>query len=326
MVTLARDRSLKQNNPNTLTKKRILILGSSGFLGSALRKQLLGDYDLICPVREELDLFDYKKLRNFIEREKPEIVLNSAGMVAGIQGNIDKPTDLLMSNAQISLNAIRAAHELAIPRYLQFASACVYPLSADSYSHPSDIGAGRIEPTSQSYATAKILAIEAVSAFRRQFGYSWSTIIPSNLYGEGDWNHNADGHVVSMLCKRFISSSRNGEKSISIWGDGKSQRSFLHVEDLAKAVLLMIREDFFAESIVNVCSKNEISIYDLAHEIGQISQFKGEIVFDLSKPNGARRKTLDDTKIRNLGWREETTFSDGLYGYINAMKASEFPS
>jgi nucleoside-diphosphate-sugar epimerase len=302
-----------------LDKKKILILGSSGFIGRAMKNQLLAQYELISATRKDLDLFNFLEVRDYIDNCGPEIVINAAGKVSGIQGNIDNPSELLMNNTQISINVLKSMHELKISRYVQFASACVYPLNSESDSSPSDIGTGRIEPTSQSYAMAKLLAIEAVSAFKKQFGYLWLTVIPSNLYGEGDWDHGADGHVVSMLTKRFIDCSRNSDKSITIWGDGKSLRSFLHVNDLAKAVNLVINKDHFSESVLNVCSKNELSIRDLANQIGEIVGFRGEINFDLSKPSGARRKTLNDTEVRELGWQEETEFINGLEAYVNAM-------
>ena len=303
-----------------MDKKKVLILGSNGFIGRAMRNQLLAQYELVCPTRKDLDLFNFLETKNYIDNCDPEIVINAAGEVSGIQGNIDNPSELLMINTQISLNVLKSMHELKISRYIQFASACVYPLNSESDSSPSDIGTGQIEPTSQSYAMSKLLAIEAVRAFNKQFGYLWSTVIPSNLYGEGDWNHGADGHVVSMLSKRFIDCSRNSDKSITIWGDGESRRSFLHVNDLAKAVNLIIDKDHFSESVLNVCSKNELSIRELANEISNIVGFRGEINFDLSKPNGARRKTLNDSNIRKIGWQEQTEFTVGLEAYVNAMK------
>lgn len=246
----------------------------------------------------------------------PSIVINAAGGVAGIQGNIDNPVDLLMSNTEVTTSVLRASHAVGVPRYLQYASACVYPLNESTPSRPEDLGTGLIEQTSLSYATAKILAIEAVRAYRNQYKYDWVTIIPTNLYGPGDWDHGSGGHVISMLIEKFVSAKDKGSDAVTVWGDGKSKRSFLHVDDLANATEFLLKRTRGDQAVINVSGDQEITIGDLALLIRDVTGYEGEVIFDSSKPNGARRKQLDDSYLRGKGWQPNVTLEVGLKDYL----------
>lgn len=276
---------------------------------------------LLALTRKDVDLNNVTTLVRFIKDFAPDVVINAAGHVAGIQGNIDHPVDLMLANSDVSISVMRACHEAMIPRMVQFASACVYPVNELEATSPDTIGTGKIESTSASYATAKIFAIELANAFRKQHGHDWTTIIPTNLYGRGDWNHGSGGHVVAMLTEKFIMAERLHEESVTVWGDGKSLRNFLFVDDLARAVDFLIEAPALEESVINVSSDEEVSIEELAVRIKGVTGYKGEIVFDKTKPNGARRKLLDDSYLRNKGWRPMMSLVEGLRDYVDAYKA-----
>ena len=230
---------------------------------------------------------------------------------------MDFPVELMTANVLVSTTVMKVCHEFNVPVLIQFASACVYPIDELQPSKPSDIGSGRIETTSASYANAKLFAIELAGAYRKQYRHNWITVIPTNLYGLGDWNHGSSGHVVSMLTEKFNMAIKARSEEVQIWGDGQSLRNFLHVEDLAEAAQFIIEKEIDDTNIVNVAGDQEISIRQLASLIQQLSGFQGKLVFDESKPNGARRKILDDTFLRDLGWKPSVDLQKGLENYID---------
>lgn len=301
--------------------KPILLLASGGFVGSAVKKIFDPSTPLVTLNRKDLDFRDTQQLTKLMREIDPGVVINAAGQVAGIQGNIDNPVGLIMSNTEVTTSVLRASHEAEVPKLLQFASACIYPLNESTPSRPEDIGTGPIERTSLSYATAKIFAIEAVRAYRNQYGHDWLTIIPTNLYGPGDWDHGSGGHVISMLMAKFVDANDQGSSSVTIWGDGTSRRSFLHIDDLAGAVAFFLRQSPGDQDVVNLSGDREVTINDLALLICRITGFKGEIVFDTTKPNGARRKLLDDSYLRGEGWQPKIVLEEGLVGYLDAYLA-----
>ena len=292
-----------------------LVLGKSGFIGSACSRVLKESRNIQILEGKRVNLALPEETVRYIAELAPAVIVNAAGKVAGIAGNINFPADLMRTNLEVSASVITACHVASVKHLIQFASACVYPINEFGISNPEDIGTGPIEPTSASYATAKICAIELVQAYRKQYGYSWTTIIPSNLYGSGDWESGSGGHVASMLLERFATAKREGRESVTVWGDGKSRRNFLHIDDLASAVKFVIENNIWDEGIINICGEPEITIGELATLISDVVGYKGEIVFDVTKPNGARRKMLDDSYIRGLGWRPEIDLREGLESY-----------
>lgn len=304
-----------------IISQQVLLLSPNGFIGSAIKRKLGSSPSLVTLSRKDLDFRDTQALTVRIRDISPAIVLNAAGRVAGIQGNIDNPVDLLMLNTEITTSVLRACHEVGVPKLIQFASACVYPLNELTPSRPEDIGTGPIEQTSLSYATAKILAIEAVRAYRKQYNHDWVTLIPTNLYGPGDWDHGSGGHVISMLMEKFIATRDQQSETVTVWGDGKSKRNFLHVDDLASAVMFLLKQEPDNEVVINLSADQEIEIRDLAFLMRDITGFEGEVLFDTSKPNGARRKQLDDSHLRGKGWRPSVTLEDGLKDYLEHFMA-----
>ena len=300
--------------------KKVLVLGSKGLIGSSVLSTLSEKFETVGADRMDLDFRNTFELTNLICDKGVDTVVNAAGRVAGIQGNIDSPADLLIENAHLSSSVLQACHASKIKNYIQFASACVYPLGSSHNSKPEDIGTGIIEQTSKSYAAAKILAIEGVRAFSSQYDYAWLTIIPSNIYGPGDWHAGSNGHVVAMLTGRIDDAVKNQQGSVTIWGDGKATRNFLHVEDLASAVSFILENIEAPPPVVNTNGYEESSILQIAQLISKIAKFDGKIELDLTRPNGAPRKNLDDSYLRQNGWSPKITLQDGLVKYVQRFQ------
>ena len=303
------------------SKPRILVFGADGFIGTAISKEFSTFDSYLGLTRRDLDVRDYSEVKKSITYFKPTIVINATGKVAGIQGNIDAPVNLMRDNSENILSITKACHELKILKMIQFASACIYPLNELSASKPEDLGTGIIEQTSKAYAISKIFGVELFDSYRKQFGYQWSTIIPTNLYGVGDWNTGTDGHVIAMLTKKFIEAKQNKLPQVEVWGDGKSQRSFLNIIDLAAATKFFVTQDMFSCPITNLNGEKEVSIYDLANLIKNATEYPGEIIFDSSKPNGARRKSLNDDSIRKIGWKPKISLSQGINEYVKKLES-----
>jgi GDP-L-fucose synthase len=295
---------------------KIVLFGGSGLIGSSLKRVLSPKEVVIAPSRSELDLNDHRDVSHYLNAIKPDAVINAAGAVAGIQGNINHPSRLILDNADISINIIKACLKTNVTTYLQFASACVYPIQEFRPSVVADIGTGPIEGTSRSYAYAKILAIEAVSAVRNEYGLNWTTLIPSNIYGPFDWKHGNDGHLLSMLTSRFLEAKQNGATEVEVWGDGLSKRNLLHVEDLAQAVICLLDSPGEWDAVYNICGDEECTVREISEIVKQKSKFDGKLTFDNTRPNGARRKILDDTRIRALGWKPTINLDEGIEKYV----------
>jgi GDP-L-fucose synthase len=300
--------------------ERILLFGKDGFVGSSLFKELSKHDSFLGLNRKNLDISNYLKVKEVIQDFRPTIVINATGKVAGIQGNIDFPVSLMRDNSENILSITKACHELKVNRMIQFASACIYPLNEIDSSKPTDLGTGIIEQTSKGYATSKIFAIELFNSYRKEFGYNWSTIVPTNLYGVGDWTTNSSGHVIAMLVTKFLAAKREKSTQVEVWGDGLSLRNFLNVSDLADATTFFISNNLFDNEVLNVSGEREVSIAELAVIIKEATQYNGELIFDKTKPNGARRKMLNDEVIRSLGWTPKISLERGILDYIKKLE------
>ena len=303
-----------------VAQERILLFGADGFIGNAISKELPKFNIYLGLNRENLDVREQPKVKQAIQDFKPTIVINATGKVAGIQGNIDSPARLMRENSENILSITKVCHDLKIEKMIQFASACVYPLNDSTSSRPEDLGTGVIEQTSKGYAISKIFGIELFNSYRKQFGYKWSTIIPTNLYGDGDWHNDANGHVIAMLARKFVEAKRKNLPHVEIWGDGKSLRNFLNVIDLAEATSFFISKDLFDKEIINISGEREVSIKELALIIKDVVGFEGEIIFNKNKPNGARRKNLNDNPIRKLGWNPKMNLVQGISDYVKKLE------
>ncbi len=259
----------------------------------------------------ELDLTNRDLVFKEIGSTLPEVIVIAAAKVGGILANNRHPVAFLSQNLQIQTNLIDAAHHYKIHRVIFLGSSCIYPKFSEQPIRESSLLTGLLEPTNEAYAIAKIAGVKLVNAYRKEFNYDWFSLMPTNLYGEFDNYDDEDSHVLPGLIKRFHDSVSGGKSRIIVWGDGSPLREFLHVRDLAKAVLFLT-EISPSKPLINVGSGEEISIKDLAMLIARVTNFEGNIEFDRLKPNGTPRKLLDSSYIKSLGWEPQISFEAGV--------------
>ncbi len=299
---------------------RVAVAGSKGMAGRALCKIFEeAGYSVIPLNRENIDLSDAKHTREFIAEITPTLIINAAAKVGGIQSNNDFPVEYLLENLKIQNSLLEAAHASQVPGFIFLGSSCVYPKSAAQPLREEYLLSGSLEPTNSAYALAKIAGIELVKAYRKQYGRKWFSVMPSNLYGPGD-NFNLDSaHVLPAMIRKFIEAEELGNQNVNLWGTGGPLREFMHVDDMARAVLLSYLK-YNANLQLNIGTGLEISIRELAKMIADLTGFKGEITWDHSKPDGVQRKVLDVSKITNLGWAPEISLREGINNTIAWFK------
>jgi len=268
-------------------------------------------YDVIGKSSTDLDLTDRKSVFDEMNRFNPDTLIIAAAKVGGIGANSNLPVDFLSINLQIQTNLLDAAHHAEIERVLFLGSSCIYPRLAPQPILESSLLTGQLEPTNEPYAIAKIAGLKLVEAYRRQFGHSWISAMPTNLYGPRD-NFNVEtAHVLPALLHRFHIAKLIGAQNVDIWGDGSPLREFLHVEDLARACLILL-SSYDEATPINIGYGQEISIRDLAQLISNVVGFEGDITFNSSMPNGTPRKFLDSTRIKKLGWEPQHSLTTGI--------------
>lgn len=291
---------------------RLYIAGINGMVGSAIAIEARSQgLQVLGKASKELDLTDRAAVFAELQTTKPDAFVIAAAKVGGIGANSAQPVDFLSINLQIQTNLLDAAHAANITKVLFLGSSCIYPKLAPQPIPESALLTGELEPTNEPYAIAKIAGLKLVEGYRRQYMRRWISAMPTNLYGPRD-NFDLDSaHVLPALIHRFYNAKREGEKNVTIWGDGTPLREFLYVEDLARACLMLV--DNYDDSVaINVGSGQEISISDLATLVAKVVGFSGEILFDASRPNGTLRKLLDSTRITQLGWRPQVSLVDGI--------------
>ncbi|HXG78769.1 MAG TPA: GDP-L-fucose synthase [Methyloceanibacter sp.] len=295
-----------------LAGKRIFVAGHRGLVGNAVVRRLKReDAEIITVSRAELDLRDQGRTRAFLHETKPDIVVIAAAVVGGILANSTYPVDFLNDNLLISANLIAGAHECGIQRLLFLGSSCIYPREAPQPMREDALLTGPLEPTNQWYALAKIAGIMLCRAYRAQYGRSYIAAMPTNLYGPGDNFDLETSHVIPALMRKIDSAAREGQASVEIWGTGKPLREFMHVEDLADALVFLLKHYDGADHI-NVGSGEEVSIAELASLLAKVIGYRGQFVFDATKPDGPPRKALDCTRLASLGWRPRYDLASGL--------------
>ena len=292
---------------------KIYIAGHNGMVGSACKKVLefKGYKNIIGFSSKELDLRDQRAVFEMLEREKPEAVLDAAARAGGIYANSQKPYEFLMDNMLIQNNLIRTSHELNIEKFIFLGSSCIYPKMAPQPLKEEYLLTGPLEETNQWYAIAKISGVKLIEALRKQYNRDYISLMPTNLYGPGDNYDLETSHVLPAMLRKFHEAKRNNYSDVVLWGTGSPKREFLHVDDLAKAVVFAL-ENKLDRSIYNVGSGEEISIKDLASLIKNIVGFRGKIIWDNTKPDGTPRKLLDSTKINKLGWNSRININNGV--------------
>jgi GDP-L-fucose synthase len=292
---------------------RIYIAGHRGLAGSAIWRHFAaeGYTDLIGASSSELDLRDRSAVFDFMRENRPDVVVDAAARVGGIHANDTFPAEFLSDNLQIQVNVMDAANDIDVDRLLFLGSSCIYPKFAAQPIKESSLLTGELEPTNDAYAIAKIAGIMQVQASRKQYGRRWISAMPTNLYGPGDNFHSENSHVLPALVRRIHEAKETHAPEVVIWGSGIPRREFLYVDDLAKAALFLLDNYDQAETI-NVGVGEDLAIHELAQLIAETVGFEGELVQDLSKPDGTPRKLLDVSRLNGLGWHATTELREGV--------------
>jgi GDP-L-fucose synthase len=295
------------------TSDTIYVAGHRGLAGSAIWRGLerQGYSHLVGFSSEELDLTERTKVFDALAAIKPDVVIDAAARVGGIHANSTYPAEFLSQNLQIQTNLMDASHSSGVERLLFLGSSCVYPKLAPQPIRETSLLTGPLEETNDAYAIAKIAGILQVQAFRRQYGRRWISVMPTNLYGPGDNFHPENSHVLAALVRRFHEAMRSNASEVTLWGTGTPLREFLFVDDLADAVICLLQH-YDDPATINIGSGQELSIRELAEKIAAVVGFGGEIVHDLTKPDGTPRKLLDTSRLDDLGWSAPTSLDEGL--------------
>lgn len=306
----------------SLCGKRVWVAGHRGMVGSALLRRLATeDCQAVITARGGVDLTRQAEVERWMSEAKPQAVFVAAAKVGGILANSSSPAEFLYDNLMIEANVIHAARRTGVEKLVFLGSSCIYPKHAPQPIPEDALLTGPLEPTNEWYAIAKIAGIKLCQAYRRQYGCDFVSAMPTNLYGPGD-NYDLDtSHVIPALIRKAHDAKVRGDKAFVIWGTGAPRREFLHVEDCADALVHMIKVYSEAEHI-NVGSGEDLSVIDLARLVADVVGFKGEIVRDLAKPDGAPRKLISGDKLHALGWRPQIGLRDGLANAYSAFLAA----
>ncbi len=305
---------------------KIHIAGHRGMVGGAILRRLQARKDagepltLITRTHAELDLTDQAQVRDFMQTERPDVVILAAAKVGGIHANNTYPADFIYENLMIECNVIHQAFAAGVTRLLQLGSSCIYPRAAPQPMAEDALLTGVLEPTNEPYAIAKIAGIKLCESYNRQHGTDYRSVMPTNLYGPGDNFHPENSHVLPALIRRFHEAAQSGAESVTIWGTGQPRREFLHVDDMAEASLFVLdlpKEAYAANtkamlSHINVGTGSDISILELAQMVARVTGFQGRIETDPSKPDGTMRKLMDVSRLARMGWAARIGLEDGI--------------
>jgi GDP-L-fucose synthase len=307
-------------------RSRIYVAGHRGLAGSAIVRCLRseGFENIITRTHAELDLTRQAETEAFFASERPEYVILAAARVGGIHANNTRRADFIRDNLFMQTNAIDAAWRNGARKLLFLGSSCIYPKLAPQPMREDALLSGYLEPTNEPYAIAKIAGLKMAEAYRSQYNFDAISLMPTNLYGPGD-NFDLEGsHVLPALLRKFHEAATSGSPTVTVWGSGKPLREFMHADDLAAAAVFLMRT-YSSSEIINVGTGEEVTIGELAALIGEIVGFKGQIVHDLSQPDGTPRKLLDISRVLNLGWKPKVSLREGIAStyswYQSAMLA-----
>ncbi len=303
---------------------RIFIAGQAGMVGSAIKRKLLknGYSNLLLPNRKDLDLLKYNSVKDWFNANNPDVVIMAAAKVGGIQANFEFPGDFILENLKIQTNLIENSWKNNVKRFLFLGSSCIYPKFAPQPIKEKYLLTSPLEITNESYAIAKISGLKLCSSIKEQYGFDVISLMPTNLYGPRDNYHPTNSHVLPSLIRKFYNAKVNNLSNVTCWGSGSPKREFLHVDDLAEAAVhflekvssnnkLLFEESRF-NGIINIGTGKDISIKELAEVIAKETEYRGQIIWDKSKPDGTPRKLLDISKANQLGWKAEIDIKNGI--------------
>ena len=309
------------------------IAGHRGMVGGAITKQLMaaGETDIVTRTRAELDLTNQQAVRDFMQAERPDVVILAAAKVGGIHANNTYPVGFIYENLMIECNVINQAFEAGVKKLLQLGSSCIYPKAVAQPMREDALLTGTLEPTNEPYAVAKIAGIKLCESYNRQHGVDYRSVMPTNLYGPGDNFHPENSHVMPALIRRFHEATSDGLDEVVIWGSGTPLREFLHVDDMAAASLFVLNlpKETYDEntdpmlSHINVGTGADISILELAQLIAKVTGFTGKISTDPTKPDGTIRKLMDVGRLTQMGWRASIELEQGLVNTYKWYLANE---
>lgn len=295
-----------------LTGKRIWVAGHRGMVGGAVVRRLATENcEVITAGRDTVDLVDQRAVQGWMAATRPDAIVLAAAKVGGIQANNSRPVDFLYQNLMIEANILQAAHEAGVERLLFLGSSCIYPRLAPQPIPEESLLTGPLEPTNEWYAIAKIAGIKLTQAYRTQHDRDWISAMPTNLYGPGDNYDLNTSHVLPALLRKFHAAKVAGDAEVVVWGSGTPLREFLHSDDLADALVFLLRE-YSGYGHVNVGSGVEVTIRELAETIAQVVGYDARLTFDATKPDGTPRKLMDSGRLHGMGWNKARPLPEGI--------------
>jgi GDP-L-fucose synthase len=300
----------------------IIVAGYTGLVGSAIYELLLARSETVIGINSKVvNLIDRQATFEFINDHKPNIVIDAAAIVGGIGANNSFPVDFLSKNLQMQNNLMDASHAANVERFVFLGSSCIYPRDCPQPIKEEYLLTGPLESTNSAYAIAKIAGIELVKSYRKQFNRRWISLMPTNMYGPRDNFDLNTSHVLPALINRFVTAMRTGASEVTLWGTGAPKREFLHSRDLASAVLMAI-EKYDSDLHLNVGTGEDLTIKDLAHLVGILAGFKGQTLWDATKPDGTPRKVMDVSRLKAMGWNPKIALEDGIQETIRWFEAN----